>query len=112
MSSSVVEDNVPGEYRDAVVQAKNLLALSYYSEQSLIDQLTIGYGTSFSPEAAQYAVQHADADWNEEAVQAAKAYRNYTIADEQKIFNQLSSPDGDKFTEEQARYAVEHMNDE
>ena len=47
-----------------------------------------------------------DADWNKEAVEAAKDYLDIMPMSKAGLIQQLSSSAGDKFTPAQARYAA------
>jgi hypothetical protein len=83
----------------------------YMSKQGIYDQLTSEYGEKFSKEAAQYAVDNIDADWNYNALQKAKTYQDQMAMSPSAIHDQLTSSYGEKFTNEQADYAIEHLND-
>lgn len=69
------------------------------------------YGEQFTEEEAQYAVDHVDADWNANALEKAKIYRDTMNMSPAAIQDQLVSEYGEKFTKEEAAYAVEHLND-
>ena len=74
-----------------------------FSERGLFDQLTSEYGDQYPEEAAQYAIENVEVDYNEEALEAAKNYQETMPMSDQELFEQLTSEYGDKFTEEQAQ---------
>lgn len=51
---------------------------------------------------------NVDADWNEEALEAAKSYENTMSMSGQAIYDQLTSQ-FDQFTPEQAQYAGDNL---
>ena len=57
--------------REALQSAKSYLETGGFSQAGLIDQLTSSYGDGFSHADAVWAVDHAHANWNAEAVQSA-----------------------------------------
>ena len=91
-------------------------ALSYlgdgqgFSRAGLIAQLDSPYGGQFSVADATWAVHNSGADWNAQAVIAAKNY----VSDGQgfsgaSLIAQLDSPYGGQFTYAQAVYAVNQV---
>ncbi len=97
----------------AVKAAKNYLAISAFSHQGLVDQLTSEYGDQFTNEQAQYAVSYLEdnglVDWNEQAVKSAQNYMEFGSFSRAKLMEQLTSEHGEGFTEEQAEYALEEI---
>ena len=85
--------------------------MMHMSKQGIFDQLTSEYGEKFSPEAAQYAVDNLQADYNANALAAAKNYQKTMSMSPEAIRDQLTSEYGDKFTQDEADYAVAHLND-
>jgi hypothetical protein len=81
------------------------------SKAGLYDQLTSEYGEKSSPEAAQYAVDNVQADWNANALAKAKSYRDQMSMSPAAIRDQLASAYGEKFTPAEADYAIQHLND-
>jgi hypothetical protein len=55
---------------------------------------------------ATFAVNHVDADWNKEAVEAARDYLDTVPMSGAELTQQLSSSAGDGFTLAQATHAV------
>lgn len=83
----------------------------YMSKQGIYDQLTSDHGEQFSKEAAKYAIEHIDADWNYNALQTAKTYQDQMAMSPAAIHDQLTSSYGEKFTKKQADYAIAHLDD-
>ena len=79
------------------------------SKVGVYDQLTSEYGDKFSAEAAQYAVDTMDADWNANALAKAKSYQETMAMSPEGIRDQLTSEYGEKFTAEEADYAVANL---
>lgn len=94
------EPDVPREFDNALRSAKNYLNVSAFSQQGLADQLAF---ENYSPEAAQYAVENVDADWNEQAAKKAEEYMQLTPMSRQGLVDQLQF---EKFTPEQAEYGA------
>lgn len=70
------EPEVPKEYENALIQAENYSDTLHMSKQGIYDQLVSEYGGQFSPEAAQYAIDNIDADWNANALAKARTYQD------------------------------------
>ncbi|AKE38466.1 Hypothetical Protein NG00_00438 [Corynebacterium camporealensis] len=99
-------DDVPLEYSNALRAAQNYVDIMPFSYNGLYDQLTSEYGSGFTPEAAQYAVDNVDADWMAEAVEAAENYQETIPMSRDQLINQLTSEYGSQFTWEEAEHAV------
>lgn len=81
-----------------------------FSEASLTGQLTSSAGNQFTAEQAQDAVAKSGADWNEQAVAAAKGYMASGMGfSRASLIEQLSSSAGNQFTPEQAQYAADQV---
>lgn len=83
------------------------------SKAMIYDKLTRGgdFFTNyerFTEEAAQYAVDHLECDWNENAVGMAEAIDSFENYSEATMRDELVGQSG--FTEESADYAIEHAN--
>ena len=104
-----VDDSVPTEYRSALASAESYSELMHMSKAGIYDQLTSEYGEQFSPEAAQYAIDNMQADWNENALQTAQNYSDQMHMSKAGIYDQLISEYGEQFTESEAQYAVDHV---
>lgn len=81
------------------------------SKAGIYDQLTSEYGEQFSPEAAQYAVDNIEADFNINALGKAKDYQETMSMSPEAIRDQLTLEYGEKFTPSEANYAITHLND-
>lgn len=79
-------------------------------KKRLYKQLTSKYGEKFQSDAAQYAIDHLNADYKSNALAKAKSYRKLLKNSKSAIYNQLVSPYGEEFTEE-ANYAIQHLDD-
>ena len=104
-----VEEEVPKEYKSALRKAKVYSDTMSMSKAGLYDQLTSEYGEKFSDEAAQYAMDNLEADWNKNALKKAKVYQETMAMSPSAIYDQLVSEYGEKFTEEEAQYAVDNL---
>ncbi|OIJ35165.1 hypothetical protein BK826_08845 [Rothia kristinae] len=109
-SDSSTDDGVPQEYRSALTKAETYVDMMHMSQQGVYEQLTSEYGEKFSAEAAQYAIENLDVDWNEVALKKAEDYQKEMAMSPDSIYDQLTSDFGEKFTPEQARYAVDHLS--
>ena len=97
------------EYSTALGKAKSYNSLFHMSKKRMYSQLTSDFD-KFSNDAAQYAVDHLEADYKYNALFNAKNYRKLFNMSKSRLINQLtSSIDG--FTEEEANYAINHLDD-
>ena len=103
------EDAVPSEWIAALTKAQMYVDTMPFSEQGLYEQLTAEMGEQFSPEAARYALNLVEADWNAEALEAALVYQNDMAMSPEAIRDQLVHQNGNQFTQEQADYAVANL---
>lgn len=101
---------VPVEYKSALTKAGSYSKIMHMSKAGIYDQLTAEYGEKFSPEAAQYAIDNVQADWNANALAKAKSYQDQMAMSPDAIRDQLTSEYGEKFTAEEADFAVQHLN--
>jgi hypothetical protein len=97
--------------QQALTAAQSYLDLgSGFSRAGLIDQLSSQYGNKFSVADATWAADHSGADWNAQAVMAAKGYMNLGSGFSRAgLIDQLTSPYGNKFTYAQATYAANQV---
>ena len=103
------EESVPTEYKNALIKAEQYSTIMHMSKQGIYDQLTSEYGEGFPEDAAQYAVDNIDADWEANALAKAKDYSDTMHMSKRGIFDQLTSEYGEKFTEDEAQYAVDNV---
>nr|WP_312983757.1 Ltp family lipoprotein [Clostridioides sp.] len=109
--SAKTESAVPVEFTSALKKAEIYSDTMHMSKAGLYDQLISEYGEKFSVEAAQYAIDNINTDWNKNALEKAKIYQNDMAMSPSSIEDQLKSEHGEKFTSEEASYAVQHLND-
>lgn len=100
---------VPAEYESALEKAQSYSDMMHMSKAGLYDQLTSEYGEQFSAEAAQYAVDNVNADWNANALEKARSYQETMSMSPEAIRDQLTSEYGEQFTQEEADYAVANL---
>ena len=63
----------------------------------------------FTKEAAQYAIDNIEVDWNKNALEKAKTYQTSMSMSSKAIYNQLiSSAEG--FTKSEAQYAIDNLD--
>lgn len=98
------------EYINALHKAETYSSMMKMSKQGIYDQLVSEYGEKFPADAAQYAVDTIQADWNANALAKAKTYRDSMSMSNSAIYDQLISEYGEQFTAEQAQYAVDHLD--
>lgn len=101
---------VPAEHASALVKAASYSELMNMSKAGIYDQLTSEYGEQFSPEAAQYAIDTYQGDWNANALAKAKSYQETMSMSPDAIHDQLTSEYGEQFTAEEADYAIKNLN--
>ena len=97
------------EYSAALEKAKRYNSLFHMSKKRMYRQLTSEFD-KFSNDAAQYAIDHLEADYKYNALFNAKNYRKLFNMSKSGLFNQLTSF-ADGFTEEEAQYAIDHLDD-
>ncbi len=104
------EPDVPAEYKAALAKADTYANTQHMSEKGLYEQLTSEYGEQFSKEAAQYAIDNVETDYNANALAKAKTYQETQNMSPAAIRDQLVSEYGEKFTAAQADYAIKNLN--
>ena len=80
------------------------------SKADIYDQLTSDYGEQFPADAAKWAVDNLDVDYNKSALEKAKSYQNDLHMSKAEIYDQLTSEYGERFTAEEAQYAVDNLD--
>lgn len=101
------EDEVPREYKSALSSAKSYSDTMHMSQGAIYNQLTSEFD-QFPEDAAQYAIDNLEVDWNENALKSAESYRDTMEMSNAAIYDQLISQ-FDLFTEEQAQYAIDNL---
>lgn len=101
--------NVSREYRNALQSAQDYLDYLPMSKKALYDQLVSEYGSKFSADAAQYAVDNVKTNWKENAVKEAEQYLELFPMSKEELYDQLIAEYGGQYTEEEAQYAVDSV---
>lgn len=99
------------EEKNALKKAESYSSKMYMSKKAIYDQLTSQYGEKFSADAAQYAIDNLQADFNANALEKAKSYQSRMSMSKSAIYDQLVSQYGEKFTKSEAQYAIDHLDD-
>lgn len=102
-------EKVPTEHKSALKKAKTYSDTMHMSKAGLYEQLVSEFGEKFTPEAAQYAIDNLQADWNKNALEKAKTYQDTMDMSPSAIYDQLTSEYGEKFTAEEAQYAIDNL---
>ena len=90
--------------RNAYRSAKSYLRLGLFSHDSLIRQLVMG--DKYPTEDAEFAVDHLNADWYEQAYKCGKSFvKSYPFSQE-GLIKQLKI---EKFTDDQADYGAKKV---
>ena len=102
--------DVPAEYESALAKARSYAENMHMSKAAVRDQLVSEYGESFPKAAADYAMANLDGiDWNANALEKAKSYRDGMHMSNAAIRKQLVSEYGEKFTAAEADYAMREL---
>lgn len=96
------------EEKNALKKAETYSDTLHMSKQGIYNQLTSSV-EGFTKEAAQYAIDNIEADWNKNALEKAKSYQTSMSMSSKAIYNQLtSSVEG--FTKSEAQYAIDNLD--
>lgn len=98
-------DNASREQKNALQKAKDYLNYTSFSKTSLYDQLIY---EQYPEDAAQFAIDNIEVDWNAEALKKAIDYLDYTSFSDQGLYDQLIY---EGFSDEQAQYAIDNLPD-
>lgn len=104
------EEKVSAEFKNALKKAEVYSNTMHMSKKGIYDQLTSSAGEKFPKDAAKYAVDNVEADWNKNALEKAKVYQNDMSMSKSAIRQQLTSSVGEKFTKAEADYAVKNLD--
>lgn len=74
-----------------------------FSKEGLFEQLQY---EGFPDDAARYAVDTIQTDWNDQALKKAKSYLEFSHFSDQGLYEQLIY---EKFTESEAQYAIDNL---
>lgn len=99
------------EFKNALKKAESYSEMMNMSKERIYQQLISEHGEKFPEEAAKYAIENIEADWNENALKTAKSYQESMSMSKDRIYDQLVSEHGEKFTKEQAQYAIDHLDE-
>ena len=102
--------NASNEEKNALKKAEFYSSTAHRSKKGIYEQLTSEYGENFTKEAAQYAIDNIEADWNLNALEKAKNYQSTANMSKKAIYEQLISDYGEKFTKSEAQYAIDHLD--
>ena len=106
-TKSTPAGDVPAEYEAALAKARSYAENMHMSKAAVRDQLVSEYGESFPKAAADYAMANLTGiDWNANALEKAKSYRDGMHMSNAAIRKQLVSEYGEKFTAAEADYAM------
>ena len=100
-------ENLTGPQKNAVRSAKNYLAMTGFSRDGLIHQLSSDAGDGYRATDATVAVDSLNIDWDKQAVRSAKNYLAMMGFSCKGLIQQLSSDAGDKYTVSQANYGAQ-----
>lgn len=103
-------DNLTNEQKNALRSAESYIAMTGYSRNGLIKQLSSEYGDKYSVEDATMAVDSLDVDWSIQAERSAKSYLEMMGHSRDGLIQQLSSDYGDGYSKEEATAAVDAMD--
>ncbi len=95
--------NATREQKNALNKAKDYLNYTAFSKSGLYDQLI---HEQYPDDAAQFAIDNIEVDWNAQALQKAKDYLDYTSFSDQGLYDQLIH---EGFTAEQSQYAIDNL---
>ena len=104
------KETVSKEFKNALKKAKTYSDIMHLSKARIYDQLVSEYGEKFPEDAAQYAIDNLDVDWNKNALKKAEEYSETMHMSKAGIYNQLTSEYGEQFTEEEAQYAIDNID--
>lgn len=108
--NEVEDDGISKEYKSALKKAQSYNDTMYMSKQALFDQLASEYGEKFPEDAAQYAIDNVEADWNANALKKAQNYQEQMSMSKSAIYDQLTSEYGEQFTPDEAQYAIDNLD--
>ena len=95
------------EQQNAVRSAEGYLSHGAFFRKGLIEQLSSDSGDGYSLEAATYAVDSLDVDYEQQAVKSAQGYLNNGAFSRKGLIAQLESDAGEGFTHSQAVHGVD-----
>lgn len=114
VSASTVTTTKKATSKKAVQRRNALKMANEYANVnhlSMVDTYTAtkAYYSKYPTAVIKYAINHVKANWNKNALYAAKKYKKIVKMTNKQIYNQLISRHGDRFTKAQAKYAISHL---
>lgn len=111
-----VEQDFPDaetSHQEALATARGVMETYIHSEQSLELALTDPeHGNAYDQDAADFAMEHIDVDWNEEARQFAvlftQEYPDTGLEELEELMQH--DPQGPQYSAEQTDYALSQLN--
>ncbi|WP_416516878.1 Ltp family lipoprotein [Bifidobacterium asteroides] len=95
----------PDDHQAALAKAQDYSEVLHKSKQGIYEQLT--NEDKFTPEAAQYAIDHLKADDKANALAAAQDDERILHLSKQRVYDNLTRDE--KYTPEDAQYAVDNL---
>ena len=95
------------DYNAAVAKAEQEMQAHHRSKERLAAWLTTHDGGNFSEEAARYAADTVDVDWEARAVAIAANYINILEMTPEAAFGQMTAEAGDRIDQDMARRAID-----
>lgn len=100
--------DVPVDYLSALRTAEDYNAEFHPSKSMMLQRLHHRFEGGYSREAALWAVEHLDANWDDNAVQLARSYQQLMDVPPATIYRYLRY--GDDFSDTEAQYAIDHLD--
>ena len=97
------ESTIPAEYREALRDAQGFLDLTPFSRSGLVRQLTFD---QYAADAAEWAADHLDINWRDQAVRAATDFLQFDDLGEAGLREKLGF---EGFTPDEIEEAVRQM---
>ena len=107
IAAEAATDGMTNPQRNAYRTANDYIAMSGFSREGLIDQLSSDAGEGYELADATVAVDALDADWNEQAARSARSYLEMSGFPCKGLIDPLSSSAGEKFSRSEAEYGAQ-----
>ncbi|KFI40211.1 putative host cell surface-exposed lipoprotein [Bifidobacterium actinocoloniiforme DSM 22766] len=98
---------LPASYREAAIKAQQYADSMHLSEEGIRDQLT-SKRDKYSQDEAQYAIEHVQANYPENALFIAKQLQSQGVHDPEVLMKRLTNAHY-KFTPADAEYALDQL---
>ena len=103
------EPGVPAEHEAALATATTYARDMHMSRAAVREQLVSEWGEQFPEDAADYAMQRVEADWQGNALVKARLYRDDMHMSTAAIRDQLVAEYGEQFTKAEADWAMANL---